>query len=131
MSVDAVSVDGSSIRTATICEAELIKPIAPNTRPISELRPMFCSVTAPSDWSAGYPPDVMEFREVRKMKSAWFEVGDITTRALAVASVKYEIAVTARSNTIACERLRSVALLLDGRFGAKKARTAIACKPLG
>lgn len=66
----------------------------------------------------------MELSEVRKMNSAWFDVGAITTSALAVASVKYEIAVTARSNTIACDRLQGVALLLDGRLGAKNARTA-------
>jgi hypothetical protein len=77
-----------------ICPIALTRPIAPNTSPISPPFPIACKLTAPSEYRAGFPPDVIEFIDVKKMKRAWDDVGDRATRAFADASMKKEIAVT-------------------------------------
>jgi hypothetical protein len=84
-----------------MCETAFERPKAPKTKPISLPFPIARKLTAPRDWSAGWPPLVSALREVRNTKSAWEDVGDIAMSTLAEASMKSDMAATRRSNRIA------------------------------
>lgn len=88
--------------------------------------PIARKLTAPRDWSAGWPPLVSALRDVKNTKRGCEDVGDIETSALAVASIKSDMAAMRRSKRIAEARCSGVAFCVGAlRFEVKYERITI------
>jgi hypothetical protein len=95
-----------------MCDTAFASPKAPKTSPTSFPLPIARKLTAPRDWSAGWPPLVNAASDVKSIKSGWEEVGDIATSALADASVKSDMAAMRLSKRIAEARCAAVGFLV-------------------
>lgn len=63
---------------------------APNKDPTSELRPLACKHTAPSECKVGFPPEVKDDRVEKATKAGCEDDGTIATSASADASTNSE-----------------------------------------
>jgi hypothetical protein len=96
-----------------MCETAFTIPKAPKTSPTSFPLPIARKLTAPRDWSAGWPPLVNAASDVKSTKRGWEDVGDIATSALADASVKSDMAAMRLSKRIAEARWVGVGFLVE------------------